>query len=101
MRINEKTRITLLEKIRQYFGSQTQIWLFGSRVDDQARGGDIDLYIEPELKDPDQVFEAKLRTLVALKRILGERRIDLVINRGNQPHQAIHDIARSTGIKLT
>ena len=101
MRINEKTRTTLLEKIREYFGNQTQVWLFGSRVDDQARGGDLDIYIEPEVKDAEGVFEAKIRTLAALKKILGERKIDLVINRDTRTSQAIHEIARSTGVKLT
>lgn len=101
MRINDKTREALLDKIREYFGARTEIWLFGSRVDDQARGGDIDIYIEPEVQDAEEVFAAKLRTLVALKRLLGDRKIDLVINRKKTTPQAIYEIARTTGIKLT
>jgi len=41
--------------LQQHFGAETRVWLFGLRVDDHARGGDIDLYIEPRIEDPDPV----------------------------------------------
>jgi hypothetical protein len=31
---------------RQCFGGEDHLWLFGSRVNDYKRGGDIDLYVE-------------------------------------------------------
>jgi|GEM_PF-1709277 len=36
---------------RQNFGQDALIWLFGSRVDDSKRGGDVDLYIETSHRD--------------------------------------------------
>ena len=50
------------------FGKSTSITLFGSRVDNSKRGGDIDLYIETvNTKD---LFDKKLRYLLYLKRYL-------------------------------
>jgi predicted nucleotidyltransferase len=49
--------------------------LFGSRVDDSKRGGDIDLLIQPE--SPDEMLTRKLQFLGILEREMGERKIDL------------------------
>lgn len=52
-----------------------RVYLFGSRVDDRARGGDIDLMVlsgKISLSD-------RLDILVDLHRRLGERRIDLLV----------------------
>ena len=52
-----------------------RIWLFGSRVDDSARGGDIDLLILS-----DTLGQAdKVRIRLALYEKIGEQKIDLVI----------------------
>jgi predicted nucleotidyltransferase len=32
--------------IRRVLGDDPMVWVFGSRVDDGAKGGDIDLYVE-------------------------------------------------------
>ncbi len=83
------------------FGPQSSLLLFGSRVDDSLRGGDIDLYITGFNRPVEQQLDAKLRFLVKVKRKIGEQRIDLVF--APQPNQAflpIHRIAAQTGIVL-
>lgn len=56
------------------------LYLFGSRVDDSLRGGDIDLLMltdSPESKSV--VLARRTSLLVALKDRIGEQRIDLVV----------------------
>jgi len=52
-----------------------EVILFGSRIDDNKKGGDIDLYIKAEYS-----FEKKISFLAKLKRKIGERKIDVVFN---------------------
>ena len=52
-----------------------EVILFGSRVNDNKRGGDIDLYIKAEYD-----FEKKIRFLAKLKSRIGDRKIDVVFN---------------------
>jgi predicted nucleotidyltransferase len=72
------------------------IYLFGSRVDDNAKGGDIDLY----LVVPNQKGLAikRIEFLVKLKRDIGEQKIDVVFDRGKD--RLIDKIAKEQGIKL-
>ena len=59
----------------EVFG-EGQIYLFGSRVDDNKKGGDIDLYLCPkELKD---IGGKKIDFLVKLKREIGDQKTDVV-----------------------
>ena len=62
------------------FGSNAHVWLFGSRVDDKARGGDIDLYVELTEPLADATWYA-LRFSGALQQAFGAQRTD-VITRG-------------------
>lgn len=52
--------------------------LFGSRVDDAKKGGDIDVYIEPN-QQFDDLFSRKIAFLVELKSLIGDQKIDLVL----------------------
>lgn len=83
-----------MHTIRQRLG-EVPVWLFGSRVDDAARGGDIDLYVE--LPQPASAL-AVARTRGDLADVL-EQNVDLVVNdgRGERP---IYAIARATGVRL-
>ena len=55
-----------------------ELYLFGSRADSTKKGGDIDLLII--FKNSEQIFQfKKLDFLVALKKKLGERRIDVTV----------------------
>lgn len=80
------------------FGPEVIIWLFGSRADDQKRGGDIDLLIKPA--NPEKYSLAdKLAFLKKLERDLGMRKIDVVIEGANDC-RSIVQVAHQTGVLL-
>ena len=102
MRITEKQAQIIRNAAITHFGSSTQVWLFGSRVIDHLAGGDIDLYVEPDIEDAAELVEAKLQFLVDIHRALGEQKIDVVIKRpGFKGELPIYKIAKETGISLT
>jgi predicted nucleotidyltransferase len=100
MRLTPYQRKAIPEILRRHFGDRAEVRLFGSRVDDSARGGDIDLYVEPEMTDPDALIEAKLQALAELHQRLGEQKIDLIIKRAGTATKAIHRVAKSSGLPL-
>ncbi len=81
------------------FGDDTAVWLFGSRADDAKKGGDIDLLVCPSAEAADQAFAKKIKMLTLLERLLGERRIDLVIEQPDDT-RAIVTVAHTTGIQI-
>ena len=77
MRLSEKY-ISVIKKNFNEFFKNGEIYLFGSRVDDNKKGGDIDLYLV--LQEHSNLFEKKLKFLSRIKRELGEQKIDIVFN---------------------
>ena len=81
------------------------MWLFGSRVDDAKKGGDIDLLVCPQVRsaedaaEPQQTFMQKIKMLTLLERYLGERKIDLVVEQAQDPRPIV-EVAHKTGIKI-
>jgi hypothetical protein len=56
------------------------LYLYGSRVDDSLKGGDIDLLLIGETLSDRDFFESnKIRILTEMKYGIGDRRIDLSI----------------------
>jgi len=94
MRLSKKEISIIKNSFNKYFSGE--IYLFGSRVDDSKRGGDIDLYIVTD--DKIDVFERKLYFLASLKRELGERKIDVVFNKDE--NRLIEKEAKKWGIRL-
>ena len=45
MRLSANVATVLTRLAKKHFGEEAKVRLFGSRVDDSARGGDIDLQI--------------------------------------------------------
>jgi len=74
-----------------------KIYLFGSRVDDTKRGGDIDLYIVPFEKFEDE-RERKIRFLIQLDEYIGEQKIDVII--AKDKNRLIEQEALKYGIEL-
>lgn len=96
MRVSKDVAAIIRETANEIFGAPVR--LFGSRLDDNARGGDIDLYIETELS-AEEAEARRLRMLARLTRRLGERKIDLVV-RTPDGELPIHDVARREGVLL-
>jgi len=74
MRLNDSERQAILGAIGAR-DPQADVYLFGSRVDDAARGGDIDLLVLSRRID----LMARLDILGELHRRMGERKIDLLV----------------------
>ncbi len=89
MRLTETRKNIIKSQVAVCFGSQARIWLFGSRVDDQMHGGDIDLYIETRLSKA-EAFQQEQQLYAALQRELGEQRIDIVTHSEGMMLQPIH-----------
>ena len=99
MRLSEDQRRAIREEVGRIFGSQASVLLFGSRADDSARGGDIDLHIETD-GTPAELLDRELQLHARLLRRLGERRIDVVVHARHQPLRPIDEQARQTGVAL-
>jgi len=95
MRLTQKQINAIDESFKEVFKSGS-IYLFGSRVDDSLKGGDIDLYIDTD--DKDNLYEKKIKFLVSLKRKIGEQKIDVVISKDK--NRTIEQEALKKGIKL-
>jgi len=99
MRLESHLATRLVTEIRQVYGDDADIWLFGSRVDDNARGGDIDLYVETA--DDTNRLDRYLQVRQRLFRLFGDRKIDLLVRSRQRPASPIERIARKTGQKLS
>lgn len=101
MRLTSNEISVIKECFKAQFGEKDHLWLFGSRANNNARGGDIDLYIETESVTLNEAFNKKFEFVLSLNMRLGEQKIDIVLNvltlKNEQP---IYRIARETGIQL-
>jgi uncharacterized protein with HEPN domain len=80
MRLTKKQLETICKNFNSLFFAGDTLWLFGSRTDDSKRGGDIDLYIETNQKNPDLVYEQHSKLSNNIQKEIGEQKIDIVIN---------------------
>ena len=85
-----------IKKYFKEFFAEGEVYLFGSRVDDTKKGGDIDLYLR--VKNHNNLFEKKIKFLSRIKREIGEQKIDVVFN--TDPTRLIEQEALRWGIKL-
>lgn len=80
MRLRPHEIQAIEQAAKEVFPPGTDVYLFGSRLDDRARGGDIDLLVEPQIPwSPRQVVERRTRFIATLYRLLEEQRIDVLI----------------------
>jgi len=100
MRLTQTQIKAIKTSATEVFGDAAEVWLFGSRVDNDRRGGDIDLYLELPPMDEAKRHKLETRFWVRLQRLLGERRVDIVSHQQGAPLRRIDQQARQTGIRL-
>ena len=101
MRLTDRQRSMIRTTVTEIFGATADVWLFGSRVDDNKRGGDIDLLIETDQVDVDAIARSEITFLTKIQMKMGEQKIDVLLDypsRKNRP--PIFSIAKQTGILL-
>ncbi|NOR80575.1 MAG: nucleotidyltransferase domain-containing protein [Methyloprofundus sp.] len=97
MRLSLKYRRTIKKYFNEFF--EGELYLFGSRVDDAQKGGDIDLYICPHNQlSAEELFDRKLKFLSKLQMSLGEQKIDIVI--AKDKNRGIEQEAIKNGVLL-
>ena len=99
MRLTEQQLTAIKSAICEITGSESRVWLFGSRVDDSKRGGDIDLLIESDEVIPNLV-ELLCKLEARLVRSLGDQKLDLLLKDANTHDSPITEAARKGGILL-
>ena len=84
---------------RSAAGEQAQVKLFGSRLDDRARGGDLDLLVVlPHAIQRPAWLAAQVTARV--QRALGDRKVDVLIIDPTTDQQAVHKAAMREGVLL-
>lgn len=99
MRLTDSQRQIIQRIVAQELGQEASVKLFGSRLDDTARGGDIDLFIElaEPVKHPAQL---SARLSVRIMRAMHGRKVDVLLSAPNLSEQTIHKVAREQGVRL-
>ena len=99
MRLNQKEIEVINSCCFKVFGAKAKVFLFGSRIDDSKKGGDIDLLIVTEPISGVNHFERKLNFLVELKKQIGDQKIDVLVDYG-QELDDVYRTASREGIEL-
>ncbi|TSE33858.1 nucleotidyltransferase domain-containing protein [Tepidimonas charontis] len=99
MRLDPHHAQRIVDEARAVFGPQVQVRLFGSRVDDGARGGDIDLLVTVAQPIAHPALLAS-RLGARLQAALGEQHIDIVLEAPNLPPRPVHRVAHEQGVLL-
>lgn len=96
MRLTESQTQAIRQITRQLAGEDARVRVFGSRLDDSARGGDLDLLLElPEAAENAALLVARLS--VQVSRLMHGRKVDVVLSAPNLMHLPIHDVALREG----
>jgi len=93
MRISDYEKDVIINAVKNV-DSGAKVWLFGSRTDDNKKGGDIDVGIlSPRVGVMEEI---EIRQKICDK--IGERKVDLVVSNNGQ--QAFFKYVVTEGILL-
>jgi predicted nucleotidyltransferase len=96
MRITPEQARIIVAATHELAGPDASVRLFGSRLHDALKGGDIDLLVECAQPVERPVWLAAQIT-ARLQRLLGDRRIDVLLIDPTTPLEPVHRVAQSEG----
>ena len=99
MRITPQEAVAIRRITTEVAGASARVSLFGSRTRDDLRGGDIDLLIELPEPNADKL-SVSLRAGAKLQRVIGERKIDVLVTDPLTEETSLIRTARREGIAL-
>jgi predicted nucleotidyltransferase len=96
MRLSVNAQELIKQTVLRETGANAQVFLFGSRLDDSRRGGDVDLYIE---SDNDMPPLQRARVKLQLEAMLGLP-VDIVFFKKGSDATAFQRIAAARSVPL-
>ena len=99
MRLTPAQIDTIKSTAQAVLGPDVQVTLFGSRVHDDQKGGDVDLMMEVQQAIPEPALMAA-RVASRVSRSMHGRKVDVLLRAPNLQEQPIHRIAMQEGVRL-
>ena len=101
MRLSRSEIDIIKSAARDVWGDKANVFLYGSRTDDLKKGGDIDLFIKLSNEpDPKEIMLQKADFLAKLEFLLGEQKIDVMVETRYNRQLPVIRTAQLNGIKL-
>jgi predicted nucleotidyltransferase len=96
MRLPDQQAKDISRLAHEMAGDTARVRLFGSRLDDDAKGGDIDLLLEiPEPVTDPALLAARFAARIS--RLVRGRKVDVLLAAPNLERLPIHEVALSEG----
>ncbi|GHC35291.1 nucleotidyltransferase domain-containing protein [Aidingimonas halophila] len=99
MRLSVYQQEHIKRQAKELFGESVTVTVFGSRIDDHVKGGDLDLLISTSEHIEHPAWKAA-RLSARLSRMMGGRNVDVVVQSPTLKRLPIHQEAHDTGVTL-
>lgn len=99
MRLTPSVITTIRQTVDDLAGKSCSVRLFGSRLDDTAKGGDVDLLLElPQTPSNPALLAAQVAGRIS--RAMHGRKVDVLIAAPGLKSLPIHAVAQREGVLL-
>ena len=97
MRLKQSIKEQIIRYSEKCFGNKVKLYLFGSRIYDEKKGGDIDLFLDAKYEVG---IQDQINFLRDIYKYVTQRKVDLLIKTPQKKVIAIVDTAIKEGVLL-